>query len=204
MRILMSFLLLICSSDYSVFAHDVGRPTNFLHQVVCQNIIDKGELVNDGKCLSRNLFRTDCTGKCDQEFLICGDDKTIRHVEDNQCLTFNGRHIAVTKCNPSVDRNQIWTAVEIRKDQAPDATWKIGGVSQKYYFFKRIGPVCMTKGKESFTITTGSCEYNSRTLFRFHNRGKTLKRAQLKYQGNLDCIAADGKLFSIFNEINII
>ena len=201
----MSFLPLICSFDYSVLATDVGRTTNFLHQVVCQNIIDKGELVIDAKCLSKNFIRTDCTGKSDQEFLICGDDETIRQVEDNQCLTITSGYITVTKCDPLVDRNQKWTAEEIGKDQASAAAWKIGGVSQKYYFFKRNGQECMyydysAGGKISLRVCN-EVLLKSRMSFRFHNRGKTLKRAQLKYQGNLNCIAADGKLFSISNEI---
>ena len=41
----------------------------------------------------------------------------------------------------------------------------------------------------------------SRMSFRFHNKGKTLKQGQLKYEKNLNCITAEGKLFSISNEI---
>ena len=199
----MSFLILVCLFDYSVLANDVGRATNFLRQVVCQNIIDKGELVVDGKCFAKDFTRTDCTGKSDQEFLICGDDETIRQVEDNQCLTISGEFITATKCNPSADRNQIWTAEEIRKDQASAATWKIGGVSQKYYFFKHNGRQCMyydyTAGGKISLRVCHQFITESRMAFRFHNRGKTLKQAQLKYEGNLNCITADGKLFSIFN-----
>ena len=203
----MSFLLLICSSDYSVFAFDVGRPINFLSQVVCQNIIDRGELVINGKCLSKDFTMTDCTGKGDQEFLVCGDDRTIRQVEDNQCITrFRAYNVGVEKCDLSVSEKQTWTAEEKTENQVPLASWKIGGVSQKYYFFKHDERRCMSSGWQNRIRTTGCLETHQKTrmAFRFHNRGKTLKRAKLKYQENEKCIAADGKLFSISNEMNII
>lgn len=205
MRILMSFPLLLCIFDYSVFAIDVGKPTKFLHQVVCQNIIDKGELVVYKECLSKDFSLTECTGKGDQEFLICGDDGTIRQVEDNQCVTIVSGFITVSKCDPSSDKNQIWTAEEISKDQVPTATWKIGGVSQKYYIFKHNGRQCMYNDEsEQEKVTLRVCAdilLKSRMSFRFHNRGKTLKQGQLKYEKNLNCITAEGKLFSISNEI---
>lgn len=200
MHIFLSYyLLIVYVCNYVVFASVIGEASPGMQQVTCQNIVRKGELRLDNKCLSNTLRKTHCTGSADQEFLICGDDQTVRQVKENQCITRDNDNIVLRKCSLiTPDENQRWEKEEKNEADAATLFWEIGGVKQNNFFLKQ-GEDCITAelGVATGNVLVKTCGSAGRSnTFRFNNRGTIRKRGQIKYQGNNKCItAATGKLF---------
>ena len=204
MNIFLSYYLLIvhvCS--YEVFARVIGEASTGLRQVACQNIVRKGELRLDNKCLSNTLRKTECTGSTDQEFLICGDDQTVRQVKENQCITRQNHGIVLRKCNlVTPDENQRWEKDDKSEADTETLIWKIGGVKQNNFVLKQGGNcIAAESGVTTGNVLVKTCGSQALPIdaFRFNNRGATRKQGKIKYQGNNKCITAGrGKLITVF------